>query len=103
MAALTSSAVLILDPATRKVLYQKNARAVMPIASLTKLMMALVVLDARQDLAQTLTVTGADVDHLKFSSSRLQVGTRLSRTAMLHIALMSSEAWLIGLDRSAFR
>jgi D-alanyl-D-alanine endopeptidase (penicillin-binding protein 7) len=63
----------------------------MPIASLTKLMTALVVLDARQDLNETLSVADADVDRLKFSSSRLRVGTRLSRTAMLHIALMSSE------------
>lgn len=91
LAALKSSAVLILDARTRKVLYQKNAGAAMPIASLTKLMTALVVLEAKQDMAETLTVTGADVDRLKFSSSRLQVGTRLSRTAMLHLALMSSE------------
>ena len=91
LAALKSSAVLILDARTRKVLYQKNADAVMPIASITKLMTALVVLEARQDMAEMLTVTGADVDRLKFSSSRLRVGTRLSRGAMLHIALMSSE------------
>jgi D-alanyl-D-alanine endopeptidase (penicillin-binding protein 7) len=91
MAALRSSAVLILDRKTGAVLYEKNAKAVMPIASLTKLMTALVVLDARQDLNETLSVADADVDRLKFSSSRLRVGTRLSRTAMLHIALMSSE------------
>jgi D-alanyl-D-alanine endopeptidase (penicillin-binding protein 7) len=91
LAALKSSAVLILDPKTGKVLYQKNAHAAMPIASLTKLMTALVVLEAGQDMSEQLTVTGADVDRLKFSSSRLQVGTRLSRSAMLHIALMSSE------------
>lgn len=91
LAALRSSAVLILDPASHKVLYQKHADAVMPIASLTKLMTALVVLEARQDMNEQLTVTSADVDRLKYSSSRLQVGTRLARTAMLHIALMSSE------------
>lgn len=90
-AALRSSAVLILDPATQKVLFEKNADAVMPIASLTKLMTALVVVDAGQDMNEILTVTGDDVDRLKYSSSRLQVGTRLSRTSMLHIALMSSE------------
>jgi D-alanyl-D-alanine endopeptidase (penicillin-binding protein 7) len=90
-AALKSSAVLILDPKTRQVLYQKNADVAMPIASLTKLMTALVVLEARQAMRQMLTVTGADVDRLKYSSSRLRVGTRLSRSAMLHIALMSSE------------
>lgn len=91
LAALKSSAVLILDPKTGKVLYQKNAHAAMPIASLTKLMTALVVLEARQDMSEQLTVIGADVDRLKFSSSRLLVGTRLPRSAMLHIALMSSE------------
>jgi len=91
LAALRSSAVLILDPKTGKVLYEKNAAAAMPIASLTKLMTALVVLEAGQNMNEKLTVTGADVDRLKYSSSRLQVGTRLSRAAMLHIALMSSE------------
>lgn len=91
LAALRSGAVLILDPVTREVLYQKNAGAVMPIASLTKLMTALVVVEAGQDMAQVLSVTDADVDRLKYSSSRLRVGTRLSRSAMRHIALMSSE------------
>jgi len=91
MVALKSSAVLILDPKTKAVLYGKNAQAVMPVASLTKLMTALVVLEARQAMAEMLTVTDADVDRLKFSSSRLNVGTRLSRAVMLHIALMSSE------------
>ncbi len=91
LAALKSSAVLILDPKSGKSLYEKNADAVLPIASLTKLMTALVVLEGGQDMAEQLTVTGADVDRLKFSSSRLQVGTSLSRSAMLHIALMSSE------------
>jgi len=91
LATLKSSAVLILDPQSGEVLYQKNAGAAMPVASLTKLMTALVVLEARQDMDQMLEVTGADVDRLKYSSSRLLVGTRLSRSAMLHIALMSSE------------
>lgn len=90
-AALRSSAVLIVDPVSGQTLYAKNANAVMPIASLTKLMTALVVVEARQDMEQLLTVTDADVDRLKYSSSRLRVGTRLSRSAMLHIALMSSE------------
>lgn len=91
LGALKSSAVLILDPRTKRVLYQKNAHAKVPIASLTKLMTALVVVEARQNLAEKLTVTSADVDRLKYSSSRLRVGTRLSRSEMLHIALMSSE------------
>jgi len=91
LAALRSEAVLVLDPKTRKVLYQKNAGAVMPIASLTKLMTALVVLEGKQDMKEMLTVTRADIDRIKYSSSRLRVGTRLSRSAMLHLALMSSE------------
>lgn len=91
LGALRSSAVLILDPRTKKVLYQKNADTALPIASLTKLMTALVVLEAKQNLAEKLSVTSADIDRLKYSSSRLRVGTRLSRSEMLHIALMSSE------------
>ena len=90
-AALRSSAVLIIDPVSRATLFAKNANAVMPIASLTKLMTALVVVEARQDMGQLLTVSDADVDRLKYSSSRLKVGTKLRRSAMLHIALMSSE------------
>ncbi len=90
-APLRSSAVTILDPGTGQVVYQKNARAIMPIASLTKLMTALVVLEADQDMNETLTVSKLDIDRLKFSSSRLRPGTRLTRAAMLHIALMSSE------------
>jgi D-alanyl-D-alanine endopeptidase (penicillin-binding protein 7) len=88
---LRSNAVLIFDPLTRTTLFKKRADAVMPIASLTKLMTALVVIGAGQDLREELAVTAADVDRLKYSSSRLRVGTRLTRSAMLHIALMSSE------------
>lgn len=91
LATLRSSAVVILDQRSKAVLYQKNAHAVMPIASLTKLMTALVVLDARQNMKEMLTVGRADIDRLKYSSSRLRVGTRLSRADMLHLALMSSE------------
>lgn len=89
--ALKSSAVLIIDPATSEVLFQKRADAVMPIASLTKLMTALVVVEARQNMQEMLTISDADVDRLKYSSSRLRVGAKLSRATMLHIALMSSE------------
>lgn len=91
LGALRSSAVLILDSRTKKVLYQKNAHTAMPIASLTKLTTALVVLEAKQNMAEKLSITSADIDRLKYSSSRLRVGTRLSRSEMLHIALMSSE------------
>lgn len=91
LATLRSSAVVILDARSSKILYQKNPRVVMPIASLTKLMTALVVLEARQNMKQKLTVTKADLDRIKHSSSRLRVGTRLSRADLLHLALMSSE------------
>lgn len=89
--ALRSGAVMILDPGSGTVLFEKNSASPMPIASLTKLMTALVVVEAKQDMDEAVTVTAADVDRLKHSSSRLRVGARLSRTAMLHIALMSSE------------
>ena len=91
LTALRSGAILILDPTTRKVLYQKNASVVMPIASVTKLMTALVVIGAGQDMGGMLAISNADVDRLKYSSSRLRIGTRLTRASMLHIALMSSE------------
>ena len=63
----------------------------MPIASLTKLMTALVVLDANLRLNEMLTVTNADIDRIKGTGSRLAIGSKLSRAEMLHIALMSSE------------
>ncbi|MET0856894.1 MAG: D-alanyl-D-alanine endopeptidase [Telluria sp.] len=90
-AALRSNAVLILDTATRQVLFEKNPSAVMPIASLTKLMTALVVVEAKQDMDAKLAVTEADIDRVKHSTSRLRVGANLTRAEMLHIALMSSE------------
>lgn len=90
-AALRSSSVLILDASGKQVLFEKNAEAVVPIASLTKLMTALVVLEARQDMEEVLAVTDADVDELKHAASRLRVGTSLRRADLLHIALMSSE------------
>jgi len=89
--ALQSSAVLVQDQATGAILFEKNPGAVLPIASITKLMTAMVVLDARPDLTETLTVGEEDVDMLKGTRSRLKVGTRLAREEMLRLALMSSE------------
>lgn len=86
-----SSAVLVMDEATGAVLYEKNSEAVLPIASISKLMTAMVALDATPDLNETLTITEADVDMLKGTSSRLRVGTQLKREEMLRLALMSSE------------
>jgi D-alanyl-D-alanine endopeptidase (penicillin-binding protein 7) len=89
--SLKSSVALVVDQDTDEVLFSKNPNAVLPIASITKLMTALVVTEAQQPLDEVLTVTQADVDTEKGSHSRLRVGTRLTRDEMLHLALMSSE------------
>ena len=89
--SVQSASALVLDQATGEVLYEKNAQAVLPIASITKLMTAMVVLDARPDLNEMLTIGEDDVDLLKGTHSRLRVGTQLSREEMLRLALMSSE------------
>lgn len=88
---LKSSVAYVLDPETQEVLFSKNAQAVLPIASITKLMTALVLTEANLPLDEMITVTQDDVDTEKNSGSRLRVGTRLSREEMLHLALMSSE------------
>lgn len=88
---LKSSVALVLDADTNEVLFSKNPQAVLPIASITKLMTAVVIAEAKQPLGEILTVTQDDVDTEKNSSSRLKVGTSLSREEMLHLALMSSE------------
>lgn len=88
---LNSSVALVLDQSTNEVLFEKNASVALPIASITKLMTSLVVVEANQNLDEILTVTEEDVDREKFSHSRLRVGSQLSRANMLHIALMSSE------------
>jgi D-alanyl-D-alanine endopeptidase (penicillin-binding protein 7) len=88
---LKSNVALVMDQANSEVLFEKNAGVALPIASITKMMTGLVVVEANQDLDEVLTVTDEDVDREKFSSSRLKVGDRLTRRDMLHIALMSSE------------
>ncbi|QXC35375.1 MULTISPECIES: D-alanyl-D-alanine endopeptidase [Aeromonas] len=88
---IRSSSALVVDVNTGKTLYQKNATKVRPIASITKLMTALVVLDARQDLAQTLTIDKEDLDRVKHTHSRIRMGTKVTRRDALHLALMSSE------------
>jgi D-alanyl-D-alanine endopeptidase (penicillin-binding protein 7) len=88
---LKSSVALVLDQDTDEILLNKNSEAVLPIASLTKLMTAVVVAEAQLSLDETLTITQDDVDTEKHSGSRLRVGTQLTRGEMLHLALMSSE------------
>jgi D-alanyl-D-alanine endopeptidase (penicillin-binding protein 7) len=88
--SLRSSSALVLD-SNGRTLYAKNVTSVQPIASITKLMTAMVVLDAKLDLNELIAITDDDVDSLKHTSSRLRVGTMLTRDDMLHLALMASE------------
>ncbi len=88
---LKSSVALVMDQETQEVLFSKNPQAVLPIASITKLMTAMVVTEANLPLDEVLTITEDDVDTEKGSRSRLKVGTQLTRGDMLHLALMSSE------------
>ena len=89
--ALKSSVALVVDQDTKEVLLSKNDQAVLPIASITKLMTGLLITEANLPMDEKLTITQADVDTEKGSSSRLAVGTELTRGQMLHLALMSSE------------
>ena len=88
---LRSHVVFVQDLNSKAVLFSRNDDIARPIASITKLMTALVVIDAKQPLDEMLQITQADVDVVKFSRSRLAVGVKLSRADMLHLALMSSE------------
>jgi D-alanyl-D-alanine endopeptidase (penicillin-binding protein 7) len=88
---LRSSVAYVMDQNSSEVLFEKNSTVALPIASITKLMTGLVVVQAHQNLDEVLTITDADVDHHKFTSSRLPVGARMTRGNLLHIALMSSE------------
>jgi serine-type D-Ala-D-Ala endopeptidase (penicillin-binding protein 7) len=88
---LKSSSVLIIDQNDSSVLYSRHSDVPMPIASITKLMTALVVLDAKQPLDEQIQITEADRDFPKGGFSRLAVGTTLTRGDLMHLALMSSE------------
>lgn len=89
--ALKSNVALVMDQATSSILFEKNSEAILPIASITKLMTSLVVVESKQDMNEVLTVTNEDIDREKFTHSRLRIGSQLTRANMLHIALMSSE------------
>ncbi len=88
---LKSSVALVVDQDTREVLFSKNDTAVLPIASLTKLMTGLVVSEAQLDLNEVIAISQDDVDTEKGSRSRLKVGTELTRGELMLLALMSSE------------
>jgi D-alanyl-D-alanine endopeptidase (penicillin-binding protein 7) len=88
---LMSSSVLVVDQNDSSVLYSRHSDVAAPIASITKLMTALVVLDAKQPLDEPIQITDADRDFPKAAFSRLTVGTTLTRGDLMHLALMSSE------------
>ncbi|MBC8723106.1 peptidase S11 [Paraburkholderia sp. 31.1] len=94
--AVLARAAMVVDLTTGRALYMKHADQRLPIASLTKLVTAMVVIDSKRSLVKPSRITDADVDRLKWSRSRLPVGSLLLRRTMLHIALMSSE------NRAAF-
>ena len=80
-----------MEEGTQDVLFSRNTKVALPIASITKLMTSLVVLESHPNMDDMITVTSDDLDTEKFSRSRLAVGTTLSRRDMMHLALMSSE------------
>ena len=86
-----SSVALVMEEGTQDVLFSRNTKVALPIASITKLMTSLVVLESHPNMDDMITVTNDDLDTEKFSRSRLAVGTTLSRRDMMHLALMSSE------------
>ncbi|MBV9726676.1 MAG: D-alanyl-D-alanine endopeptidase, partial [Gammaproteobacteria bacterium] len=89
--ALRSSAALVLDISNSSVLYARHSEVAVPIASITKLMTALVVVEANQPLDEMLTITDDDRFHGRGALSRLAPGTQLSRGDLMHLALMASE------------
>jgi D-alanyl-D-alanine endopeptidase (penicillin-binding protein 7) len=88
---LESKAALVINSATGEVLYGKNTDQPVPIASITKLMTVMVVLDAKLPLDEAITITEDDIDRMRNTSSRLRVGSVLSRAELMLLALMSSE------------
>lgn len=88
---LHSASALVEDQETGERLVQKQATAILPIASITKLMTAMVVLDAKLNLQESITIASGDVDTIRHSRSRLPVNTRLARGDALLLALMASD------------
>lgn len=89
--SLNSSVALVADADSLEVLYAKNPSVVLPIASITKLMTVVVTLEARLDLDELITITNADIDYYKNTSSRLKPGSEFTRRELIHLALMASE------------
>lgn len=91
MPNLLSHAALVFDPATGRTLFSKNADTAVPIASITKLMTAMIVLEAKQNLDEPIVIDTADLDTLKNTRSRLPVGTAFRREDLMRLALMASD------------
>lgn len=89
--SIASTKALVMNQNTHEIIYSKNLDTPTPIASVTKLMTAMVVLDAKLNLNDQVSITEMDVDYLKGTSSRLPVGTTMTREDMLNLALIASE------------
>lgn len=90
-AVLNAKAALVMNANSGEILYQKNIDQVRSIASISKLMAAMVILDANLNMDEVITITPAEIDRIKGTGSRLSIGTSLSRQQMMHLGLMSSE------------
>lgn len=88
---LASSAAIVVDQANGDMLYQKNVDAVLPIASITKLMTSLVTLEAKLPMGDVIELTEADIPPDKYRRSKLAVGVRLTRAELMQLALMASD------------
>lgn len=88
---LTASVAVAIDAQSREVLYARNEHAILPIASLTKLLTGMVLIDSQVPMTERIRIDAADIDTLRHSRSRLRVGTTLTRSQALRLALMSSE------------
>jgi len=88
---LNSQHAIVVEDGTGKILLEKNATEIAPIASLTKLMTAMVVLDSKPNMDEMISIEKADLDTLKHSLSHVPIGTTLSRRDVLQLALMSSD------------
>lgn len=91
MPELSAHSVLVFDQASGQPLLEKNAAQQTPIASITKLMTAMLVIDAGQSLDEKITITHADRDTLKGTGSRLAIGASYTRGQLLHLALIASD------------
>ena len=93
---LNSSAAIVIDQTTGEVLFEKNADVALPIASLTKLMTALLIIENQLNLRKSIKITKREANLERYNYSRLKVGSQFTRAQLLHLALMSSE------NRAAF-